>query len=42
MSDNVDEDPTGAGILHEKGFLMGAANKTELIAHFHVGSVVTS
>jgi splicing factor 3B subunit 3 len=42
VSENVDDDPTGAGILHEKGFLMGAAHKTELIAHYNVGSVVTS
>ena len=42
VSENVDEDPTGAGILHERGFLMGAAHKTELIAHYNVGSIVTS
>ena len=42
VSESVDDDPTGAGILHEKGFLMGAANKTELIAHYNVGNLVTS
>jgi splicing factor 3B subunit 3 len=42
VSENVDDDPTGAGILHEKGFLMGAAHKTDLLAHYNVGSVVTS
>jgi splicing factor 3B subunit 3 len=42
LSENVDDDPTGAGILHERGFLMGAAHKTQLIAHYNVGSVVTS
>ncbi|ORY22136.1 putative U2 snRNA binding protein [Naematelia encephala] len=42
VSENVDDDPTGAGILHEKGFLMGAAHKTDLVAHYHVGSIVTS
>lgn len=42
VSENVDDDPTGAGILHERGFLMGAAHKTQLIAHYNVGSVVTS
>ncbi|EIW73243.1 hypothetical protein TREMEDRAFT_37240 [Tremella mesenterica DSM 1558] len=42
VSEKVDDDPTGAGILHEKGFLMGAAHKTTLIAHYQVGSVVTS
>lgn len=42
VSERVDEDPTGAGILHERGFLMGAAHKTQLLAHYNVGSVVTS
>jgi splicing factor 3B subunit 3 len=42
VSDQVDEDPTGAGILHEKGTLMGAPHKTRMLAHFHVGDVVTS
>jgi splicing factor 3B subunit 3 len=41
-SDSVDEDPTGAGILHEKGQLMGAPHKTRMLTHFHVGDVVTS
>lgn len=42
VSEKVDEDPTGAGILHERGFLMGAATKTSLVAHYNVGSIVTS
>lgn len=42
VSAQVDDDPTGAGILHEKGFLMGAPHKTKLIAHFHIGDIVTS
>lgn len=42
VSEKVDDDPTGAGILHEKGFLMGAAHKTDLVAHYNVGSTVTS
>lgn len=42
VSDSVDEDPTGAGILHEKGVLMGAPHKTQMLAHFHVGDVITS
>lgn len=41
-SDQVDEDPTGAGILHEKGILMGAPHKTKMVAHFHVGDLITS
>ena len=42
VSDQVDDDPTGAGILHEKGILMGAPHKTKMIAHFHVGDLITS
>lgn len=42
VSSSVDEDPTGSGILHEKGHLQGAAHKTNLMAHYHVGGIVTS
>ncbi|KAF9237558.1 CPSF A subunit region-domain-containing protein [Melanogaster broomeanus] len=42
VSDQVDDDPTGAGILHEKGQLMGAPHKTKMICHFHIGDLVTS
>ncbi|KAL4078566.1 CPSF A subunit region-domain-containing protein [Scleroderma yunnanense] len=42
VSDQVDDDPTGAGILHEKGQLMGAPHKTRMLCHFHVGDLITS
>ncbi|KAK7053156.1 pre-mRNA-splicing factor rse1 [Paramarasmius palmivorus] len=42
VTEQVDDDPTGAGILHEKGILMGAPHKTKMLAHFHVGDLVTS
>ncbi len=42
VSDQVDDDPTGAGILHEKNILMGAPHKTKMLTHFHVGDLVTS
>ncbi|EIW82846.1 hypothetical protein CONPUDRAFT_81012 [Coniophora puteana RWD-64-598 SS2] len=42
VSDQVDDDPTGAGILHEKGQLSGAPHKTKLLCHFHVGDLITS
>lgn len=42
VSDQVDDDPTGAGILHEKGILAGAPHKTQMLAHFHVGDILTS
>lgn len=42
VSTEVDSDPTGAGILHEKPYLMGAAHKTGMVAHYHVGDIITS
>jgi len=42
VSDRVDDDPTGAGILHEKGLFMGAPHKTQLLSHFHIGDLITS
>ncbi|KPV75805.1 uncharacterized protein RHOBADRAFT_52830 [Rhodotorula graminis WP1] len=42
VSGDVDDDPTGAGILHEKPYLMGAPHRTQLLAHYHVGDIVTS
>ncbi|KAL8292884.1 hypothetical protein RQP46_000578 [Phenoliferia psychrophenolica] len=42
VSDEVDEDPTGASIMHEKGYLMGAPHKTNLVAHYHVNDIITS
>src|ERR1700761_3532045 len=42
VSKQVDDDPTGAGIVHEKGQLMGAPHKTKMICHFHIGDIVSS
>lgn len=42
VSDEVDDDPTGSNIMHEKGYLMGAPHKTHLIAHYHLGDIITS
>jgi splicing factor 3B subunit 3 len=38
----MDDDPTGAGILHEKGLSMGAPHKTQLPAHFHIADLIMS
>ena len=38
----ADEDPTGLSIMHDKPFLSGAPNKAHLVAHFHIGDVITS
>lgn len=42
VSDQVDDDPTGAGILHEKSLYMGAPHKTKMLCHFHIGDIITS
>lgn len=42
VSDEVDDDPTGAGIMHNKSYLMGAPHRSELIAHYHIGDNITS
>lgn len=42
ISEEVDDDPTGAGIMHEKPYLMGAPNRTQLLAHYHIGDIPTS
>ena len=42
ISDQIDDDPTGAGVLHEKGVMFGAPHKTAMLAHFHVGDIVTA
>ncbi|CAE6440620.1 unnamed protein product, partial [Rhizoctonia solani] len=42
VSQQVDDDPTGAGIMHEREFLHGAPHKTKLLAHYNVGDIVTS
>ncbi len=42
VSKNVDEDPTGLTIMHEKSYLQGAPHRTELVAHYHLGDIVTS
>ncbi|POY74330.1 hypothetical protein BMF94_2524 [Rhodotorula taiwanensis] len=42
VSHDVDDDPTGSGILHEKPYLMGAPHRTQLIAHYHIGDIATS
>lgn len=38
VSEDADNDPSGASILHEKPFLMGAAHKSNMLAHFHVSA----
>ncbi|KAK0539000.1 pre-mRNA-splicing factor rse1 [Tilletia horrida] len=42
LSAKVDEDPTGLTVMHEKAYLHGAAHRTKVEAHFHLGEVVTS
>ncbi|KAJ7485181.1 CPSF A subunit region-domain-containing protein [Mycena galericulata] len=43
ISDRLEhDDGSGLGITREKGQLNGAPHKTEMIAHFHVGDIITS
>ena len=42
VSRDADEDPTGLMLQAERPFLMGAAHRLEMLAHFHVGDLVTS
>ncbi|KAF7328928.1 Pre-mRNA-splicing factor RSE1 [Mycena venus] len=41
VSDEVDRDFTGDDIMREKSQLNGAPHKTQMVAHFHVGDLVT-
>lgn len=42
VSEKVDIDTTGAGLLHDKGQYNGAPHKVSLVTHFNVGDIVTS
>jgi len=42
VSEDVDNDPTGASIMHEKPYLMGAPHRTQLLAHYYIGDIITS
>jgi len=42
VSDQVGNDPMDAGILHKRGLFMGVPHKTQLLAHFHTGDLITS
>lgn len=41
-SDWVDEDESGGGLMHSRGLYHGAPNRSRLLAHFHVGDIITS
>ncbi|CAH7667624.1 CPSF A subunit region-domain-containing protein [Phakopsora pachyrhizi] len=42
VSDEVDEDPTGSAIMHEKGYLMGAPHKVKNLVHININDIPTS
>lgn len=42
ISDDVDEDPTGNKALWDRGVLNGASQKSDVVASFHIGEVLTS
>jgi len=39
---SADEDPTGLMLQNERSYLMGAAHRAQLLAHYHVGDIITS
>ncbi|UJR26130.1 hypothetical protein I4U23_007475 [Adineta vaga] len=41
-NDDIEIDPTGSKGLWDRGLLNGAPNKCDVLAHFHVGEMVTS
>lgn len=42
VSEEVDNDPTGATLMHERSYLMGAPHRLQLEAQYHVGDIITS
>ena len=42
ISDESDEDPSGAHLIHERGYLHGTANRLELMLHFYTQDIPTS
>lgn len=41
-SELSDTDTTGNTLIHEKGYLQGAAHRLDTVAHFHLGDIPTS
>ncbi|KAI1313025.1 Splicing factor 3B subunit 3 [Mortierella claussenii] len=42
LSQEIDEDEAGIKSVGTKGYLHGAAHKVDLLAHYHVGDILTS
>lgn len=42
VSDEADEEGSGAHLVHEKGYLMGTGNRLELMVHFYTQDIPTS
>ena len=42
ISDEADEDGSGAHLIHERGYLHGTANRLELMAHVYAQDIPTS
>ena len=39
VNDNIDEDPTGAKALWDRGLLNGASQKAETLSVIHIGEI---
>lgn len=37
-----DEDPNGLMLQNERAYLMGAAHRAQVLAHFHIGDIISS
>lgn len=42
VSDEADEEGSGAHLIHDKGYLMGTGNRLELMVHFYTQDIPTS
>lgn len=42
ISDEFEEDPSGAKSLWDRGVLSGASNKLDVLCNFHIGEIVLS
>lgn len=42
VSDEADEEGSGAHLVHDKGYLMGTGNRLELMVHFYTQDIPTS
>ncbi|RKP05741.1 CPSF A subunit region-domain-containing protein, partial [Thamnocephalis sphaerospora] len=42
ISDDIEDDPTGNRLVHERGYLHGSAHKVQALINFYIGDTITS